>query len=788
MKMKHYLSAAVLALAFTACGDDYDDTALWNQVNDNTSRIEALETWQDEVNNNIAALQQLLNTTDYITSVTPVTEDGKEVGYTISFRNSDPITIYHGEKGDKGDKGDQGEQGEQGIPGEPGKDGADGSDGSDGSTPQIGAEADGGTYYWTVNGEWLLDSEGKKIPLTGEDGKDAIAPKIRINETTNEWEISTDGGNTWTSTHVAATGEDGDTLIESIETADDGNSVTITLTGSDTPIVLPTWQWAQSIEEDITELNGQLEAYAGLMQGKFLITAVEPIDNGQKITYITVDADGKPSNPQFFTITNGKDGEKGDDGATPTVEIGDNGNWIINGTDTGVPATGENGKTPAFTLDSEGNLSYQFEGEASKPLGNIKGPQGDKGEQGNQGNPGKNGVFTGITYTPGDAKAVLTLADGTTIEVAIYQSLTIGEGTGTLTVAANGTTDITLTIPDNVTALMAQITPEGSGGTFTDLDTRAVSGWSVEANLNEKKVTVTTSSASGKALLDVSLIRADGSKVTASRVLQAINLVTDGQTISTAGDYTMQGSYSQGITINAEGVNLTLDGATINVSSGSGISVTGGNPTIYVSGSNSIVSNDVNNKASGIYVATGSSLTISGNNREEDVLRVTGATDGAAIGGYSTGYDQHTNCGDITISNVTVYAETCGNYMNSFAPGIGSTGNTCGTITITNAIVHARSFGDANYSAPAIGAYESVPEIVITGSEIYAYRGSYGTSYADYIGQGGNSYGYHGGDIQCGTGSITNTTVYKGAYNWLYGTSSNEGSVYYDESGNATEQ
>ena len=69
--MKHYLSAAVLALAFTACGDDYDDTALWNQVNDNTNRIEALETWQEQVNNNIAALQQLLNTTDYITSVTP---------------------------------------------------------------------------------------------------------------------------------------------------------------------------------------------------------------------------------------------------------------------------------------------------------------------------------------------------------------------------------------------------------------------------------------------------------------------------------------------------------------------------------------------------------------------------------------------------------------------------------------------------------------------------------------------------------------------------------------------
>ena len=255
------------------------------------------------------------------------------------------------------------------------------------------------------------------------------------------------------------------------------------------------------------------------------------------------------------------------------------------------------------------------------------------------------------------------------------------------------------------------------------------------------------------------------------------------QNINGDGYYRLSGGFGQTITVNGGNPTIYLDNANINVSSGNAINITSGNPTIYVSGNNSIVSNHINNKASGIYVATGSSLTISGNNMTEDVLRVTGATDGAAIGGYSTGYDQHTNCGDITISNVTVYAETCGNYMNSFAPGIGSTSNTCGTITITNAIVHARSFGDSDSSAPAIGAYESVPEIVITGSEIYAYCGSYGTSYADYIGQGGNLYGYHGGDIQCGTGSITNTTVYKGAYNWLYGTSSNEGSVYYDEAG-----
>ena len=254
--------------------------------------------------------------------------------------------------------------------------------------------------------------------------------------------------------------------------------------------------------------------------------------------------------------------------------------------------------------------------------------------------------------------------------------------------------------------------------------------------------------------------------------------------ISDNGTYIVSGTRTEPVTITGGNPTIYLEGASINVGDGPAINITGGTPTIHVTGENTIKANEsLSNRSSGIYVAQGSSVTIEGNGTD-DVLRVTGGADGAAIGGYSTGYNQHTNCGDITISNVTVYAETYSNYYNSYAPGIGSTGNACGTITITNAIVHARSFGDSDYSAPAIGAYESVPEIVITGSEIYAYRGSYGTSYADYIGQGGNSYGYHGGDIQCGTGSITNTTVYKGAYNCLYDTSSNEGSVYYDGEGN----
>ena len=561
MKMKHYVSAAVLALAFAACSDDYDDSALWDAVNGNTQRIEALEAWQDEVNGNIAALQQLLNTTDYITSVTPLTENGEEVGYVIEFHNSDPITIRHGAKGDKGDKGDQGEQGEQGPQGEPGKDGedgADGSDGEDGSTPVIGLKQEDGNWYWTLNGELMRDPNGDPIRANGEDGKDgedgdagtsAPTPQILLGVNlpsdgkvmtdsgkaqAGAWYLSVDNGAEWyrisgdkgADGDDGSAGADGDDGVLKVETNDNGNSVTLTFDDGST-LTLPTWQWAQGIEKKIEGLNSQLEAYGNLVEGKSFITSVTAVEGGQQITYVTIGEDGKETS-DTFTITNGKDG---DDGATPTVKIGDNGNWIINGTDTGVSAKGEDGKTPTFTLDDEGNLSYQFGEEQSVSLGNVTGPKGDKGDTGEQGPAGGDGedgdsFFQKVDYKKGDASATFTLADGTVFEVPIYQgTIKIGEGTGTLILEDTETTiDITLptgTEADDYTALVAQITPEEADGTYTDIDSRAidVNGWSVTADLETKTVKITASG--GNALLRVTLIRTDGSELTASRVVHS---------------------------------------------------------------------------------------------------------------------------------------------------------------------------------------------------------------------------------------------------------------------------
>ena len=152
------LAAVAMMLLPAACADDYDDSALWDKVNDHEERIAALEKWQEQTNQSIAAMQELLNTTDMITGVSAVSEGGQTVGYTITFLHSDPITIYNGAKG---------------------ADGEDGADGADGQTPQIGlAQAADGNWYWTLNGETLTDADGNPIRANGLDGADG-APKAR---------------------------------------------------------------------------------------------------------------------------------------------------------------------------------------------------------------------------------------------------------------------------------------------------------------------------------------------------------------------------------------------------------------------------------------------------------------------------------------------------------------------------------------------------------------------------------------------------------------------------------
>ncbi len=202
-------------LTFTACdivGELLIDEHLTNRVDKLEDKVEELEKLCGEMNTNIESLQIIvdaLQTRDYITSVAPVRKDGKDVGYTIVFAKKGPITIFHGEDGPAGQ------------PGADGEDGVAGADGEDGYTPVIGVRKDtDGIYYWTLDGDWLLDEDGNKVRAEGstgsggqpgqdgtdgEDGRDGITPQLRIEN--GEWQVSYDGGKSWNDLDMPAGGE-----------------------------------------------------------------------------------------------------------------------------------------------------------------------------------------------------------------------------------------------------------------------------------------------------------------------------------------------------------------------------------------------------------------------------------------------------------------------------------------------------------------------------------------------------------------------------------------------------
>ena len=181
--MKRFLSIfslIILGLVSTSC---YDDTEIREAIDDLDGRVQTLETLCTELNTNLTALStlvQALQKGDYVVSVSPLMEDGEEVAYRIIFKESGVVDLYHGKDG------------ADGADGEDGKDGLNGADGKDGLTPVLGTKQDtDGAYYWTIDGEWVLDGEGNKIPLVTV----GATPQLKIEDET--WFVSYDDGKTW---------------------------------------------------------------------------------------------------------------------------------------------------------------------------------------------------------------------------------------------------------------------------------------------------------------------------------------------------------------------------------------------------------------------------------------------------------------------------------------------------------------------------------------------------------------------------------------------------------------
>ena len=255
---------AGLLLLFSGC---YDDSKIWKQLEDHEQRIQALEELCARMNTNLASMQTILTAlqnNDFVTDMVAIREHGVEIGYTITFSKSGPVTIYYGKDGANGN---------------------DGQDGTDGYSPVLGVRQDAdGVWYWTLDGEWLLDEQGNKVKASGtdgqdgqdgqdgedgqdgqdgrngwngrngqdgrdgqdgKDGKDGVTPLLKISE--DNWYISYDNGETWTLLGVAtgtdgtdgtdgSDGKDGTSFFQSV--TQDSEYVYLTLAGG-TVITLP---------------------------------------------------------------------------------------------------------------------------------------------------------------------------------------------------------------------------------------------------------------------------------------------------------------------------------------------------------------------------------------------------------------------------------------------------------------------------------------------------------------------------------------------------------------------
>lgn len=194
------LTTILLALVLVLTGCNNKDS-IWNVMDDIDSRVSRLEALCQEMNTNIEALEALIKAQgdgDYITNITEIRNGSTVIGYTITFKTHEPITVYNGTNG------------------------KDGKDGTNGYTPVIGAKQDtDGVYYWTVDGNWLTDADGNKLRVSGEKGDkgdkgdqgiNGNTPQLKIDA--GDWYLSYDGTN-WSKLGKAtgdkgSTGEKGD--------------------------------------------------------------------------------------------------------------------------------------------------------------------------------------------------------------------------------------------------------------------------------------------------------------------------------------------------------------------------------------------------------------------------------------------------------------------------------------------------------------------------------------------------------------------------------------------------
>lgn len=281
--------------------------------------------------------------------------DGKD-GISVSgaeINNAKELVLTFSDGTDKNLGLIVGQAGSNGIDG---KDGINGTDGRGIKKTEVNAI---GELIITYTDD-TSDNLGVIISDNGEAGTGASAPCIRINTSTNEWEISTDGGNTYVSTGVKATGAAGKDGAD----GKDGKDGVPGKDGKD-------------------GVNGVGVISAAINDKKELVLTFS--DGTETNLGLVVGTDGKDGQ----NGVDGKDGEDGHDGAD-----GKDGVDGVDGKD-GVGISGA-------SIDTSDHLILTLSNGDTIDVGVVVGADGKDGQDGVDGKDGKNGVgIKNVTVSEG---------------------------------------------------------------------------------------------------------------------------------------------------------------------------------------------------------------------------------------------------------------------------------------------------------------------------------------------------------------------------------------------------
>lgn len=268
MRLK-LISIGVLLLSgllLLAGCDKYDDSKLTGRVDELENRVTELEKLVNDLNTTVQGLSSIvtaMENEDRIQGITPLKEGETVIGYEITFSKSGTVQILNGEE------------------------------------PSLGVKDEGGILYWTVDGDFLTDGSGNKIPAT-------IAPEFRVENGELQYRIN--GGEWQTMPGSANIG-----LIKEVQ--DGTESVTFVLSDG-TEITIPKVQsFALELDVEGTEI--------GIMAGQ-VMTIDYTVISGDDNTLVKAISEGG-----YSVTVNATDATKGYLNITAPAELPDNATILV---------------------------------------------------------------------------------------------------------------------------------------------------------------------------------------------------------------------------------------------------------------------------------------------------------------------------------------------------------------------------------------------------------------------------------------------------------------------------